>query len=78
MWTALLAFPSYNDLSAHMWWYLGRSSGFVAFWLLFASVALGLAVSSRVFDGLLGRPWVYELHKFVSMSRPARHDVSRD
>jgi predicted ferric reductase len=65
--SVLLAYPSFNDLSAHMWWYLGRSSGFVAFWLLFASIALGLAVSSRVFDGLLGRPWVFELHKFLSI-----------
>jgi predicted ferric reductase len=58
---------SLNDLSTHLWWYLGRSSGFVAFWLLFASVALGLAVSSRVFDGMLGRPWVFEVHKFLSV-----------
>lgn len=55
------------DISKHMYWYMGRSSGFVAFWLLFASVALGLAVSSRVFDGVLGRPWVFEVHKFFSI-----------
>ncbi|HYM15583.1 MAG TPA: hypothetical protein VEZ14_08485 [Dehalococcoidia bacterium] len=55
------------DLSTHVYWYLGRSSGFVAYWLLFASVAVGLAVSSRIFDGLLGRPWVLELHKFLSV-----------
>ena len=64
---ALVSGISLNDLSAHLWWYLGRSSGFVAFWLLFASVALGLAVSSRVFDGVLGRPWVFEVHKFLSV-----------
>ena len=51
----------------HMWWYLGRSSGFTAFWLLFASVAMGLAVSSRVFDGMFARPWVFEFHKFLSI-----------
>lgn len=55
------------DITQHIWWYLGRSSGFVAYWLLFTSVAMGLAVSSRVFDGVLGRPWVYELHKFLSI-----------
>lgn len=55
------------DFGQHVYWYLGRSSGFVAYWLLFASVALGLAVSSRVFDGMLARPWVYELHKFLSL-----------
>ena len=60
----LFTFP---DVSQHMYWYMGRSSGFVAYWLLFTSVALGLAVSSRVFDGVLGRPWVFEVHKFFSI-----------
>jgi predicted ferric reductase len=55
------------DITQHMYWYLGRSSGFVAYWLLFTSVAMGLAVSSRVFDGVLGRPWVFEVHKFLSV-----------
>jgi len=55
------------SVTVHMYWYLGRSSGFVAYWLLFASVAMGLAVSSRVFDGMLARPWVYEVHKFLSV-----------
>jgi predicted ferric reductase len=63
----ILLSSSLDDLSAHLWWYLGRSSGFVAFWLLFASVALGLAVSSRIFDGVLARAWVFELHKFLSI-----------
>jgi len=56
-----------HGVSVHMYWYLGRSSGFVAYWLLFAAVAMGLAVSSRVFDGVLGRPWVFEVHKFLSL-----------
>jgi len=55
------------DFSVHVYWYLGRSAGFIAYWLLFLSVALGIAVSSRVFDGLLGRPWVFEMHKFLSI-----------
>jgi predicted ferric reductase len=51
----------------HLWWYMGRAGGFVAYWLLFGSLALGLAVSSRFFDGLLARPWVYEMHQFLSL-----------
>jgi predicted ferric reductase len=51
----------------HLYWYLGRAGGFVAFVLLFASVVLGLAVSSRVFDGMLARPWVFEMHQFLSI-----------
>ncbi|MEX1253758.1 MAG: hypothetical protein WEE64_05395 [Dehalococcoidia bacterium] len=53
--------------SQHIYWYMGRSSGFAAYWLLLASVVLGLAVSSRVFDGWLVRPWVYEMHQFLSL-----------
>ncbi len=53
--------------SVHRWWYLGRASGFVAFGLLLASVLLGLGISSRVFDGLLMRPWVFDMHQFLSI-----------
>lgn len=75
VWGAVLALAVYffpvpyrlPDFSYHIFWYLGRSSGFIAYWLLFASVALGLAVSSRVFDGVLGRPWVFDVHKFLSI-----------
>jgi predicted ferric reductase len=56
-----------TDVSAHMYWYLGRSAGLVAFWLLFLSVVLGIAVSSRIFDGLFQRGWVYDIHKFLSI-----------
>lgn len=51
----------------HAWWYMGRASGFVAFAVLLASVLLGLGVSSRVFDGLLMRPWVFDMHQFLSL-----------
>jgi predicted ferric reductase len=53
--------------SVHTWWYMGRASGFTAFGLLLSSVLLGLGVSSRVFDGLLIRPWVYDMHQFLSV-----------
>jgi predicted ferric reductase len=46
---------------------MGRAGGFAAFALLTASMLLGLGISSRVFDGLLIRPWVYEMHQFVSL-----------
>lgn len=70
--TGAAAPPDLGDTSApmrseHMWWYMGRAGGFVAYWLLFGSLALGLAVSSRFFDGLLARPWVYEMHQFLSL-----------
>ena len=56
-----------HDVSVHAYWYAGRSAGLIAYWLLFLSVALGIAVSSRVFDGMLNRGWVYDIHKFLSI-----------
>jgi predicted ferric reductase len=55
------------DLGLHTYWYLGRAGGFVAFVLLLVSMLMGLAISSRIFDGLLTRAWFFELHKFVSL-----------
>jgi predicted ferric reductase len=51
----------------HPYWYAGRATGLVAYVLLAASTALGLAISSRIFDGVLNRAWVYEMHRFVSV-----------
>ena len=56
-----------SDPNTQIFWYMGRSSGFVAYWLLFLAVVVGLGVSSRVFDGLLARTWVFEIHKFLSI-----------
>ena len=60
--------PPFSDTlgSVHRWWYLGRASGFVAYALLVGSMLLGIGISSRVFDGLLVRPWVFEMHQFLS------------
>lgn len=55
------------DLGLHSYWYLGRAGGLIAFGLLFVSVVMGVAISSRIFDGLLARGWFFELHKFVSL-----------
>ena len=56
-----------SDMMAHPYWYVGRSAGFVAYGLLLLSTVLGLTVSSRVTDGLLGRAWVFDLHRFLSV-----------
>jgi predicted ferric reductase len=53
--------------SVHRYWYMGRASGFAAYGMLLGSVLLGLGVSSRVFDGWLIRPWVFEMHQFLSI-----------
>jgi predicted ferric reductase len=59
--------PAGVDFGLHTYWYLGRAGGLVAFGLMFVSVILGVAISSRIFDGLLARAWFFELHKFVSL-----------
>jgi len=59
--------PTDSMTSVHAYWYMGRASGFIAYGLLLASIALGLAVSSRVADGLLARPWVFDMHQFLSL-----------
>ena len=53
-------------MDQHFYWYMARSSGLVAFWLLTLSTALGLSTSSRLWDGLLERGWVFETHRVVS------------
>jgi predicted ferric reductase len=59
--------PASIDFGVHTYWYLGRAGGLVAFGLMFVSVILGVAISSRIFDGLLARGWFFEVHKFVSL-----------
>jgi predicted ferric reductase len=55
------------SLGLHGYWYLGRATGFAAYGVLFVSVVFGLAVSSRLFDGLFARSWFFELHRFLSL-----------
>lgn len=54
-------------MDPHFYWYLSRSSGIVAFWLLTLSAGLGMSITSRLWDGLINRAWVYEIHKFLSL-----------
>ena len=55
------------DLDVHFYWYMARASGVVAFALLTLATGLGLAVTSRLGDGLLNRSWVFEVHKSISL-----------
>ena len=51
----------------HTYWYLTRASGFVAYLLLFISVALGLAMTGDLLERWLRRFRVYDLHRFVTL-----------
>jgi hypothetical protein len=48
-------------------WYLSRATGFTAYILLFAAVALGLAIRTRGLDRLVARWRVTDLHIFISL-----------
>jgi predicted ferric reductase len=53
--------------SFQLWWYVTRSSGIVAYMLLWFSMVLGLAVSSKTLDRLLDRMFTYDFHQFISL-----------
>jgi predicted ferric reductase len=53
--------------SAHIWWFISRSAGIVAFLLLWLSTAWGLAVPSKIFDPLLARFHTFDFHEFISL-----------
>ena len=50
----------------HSYWYLSRASGFVAYLLLWGSVAWGLLLSSKIGKGWLRPPTLLDAHQFLS------------
>ena len=48
------------------WWYMVRSSGVVAWGLSFTAILVGILMSGRVRKGQIGRPWLLDLHRFLS------------
>ncbi|GEM_PF-430396 len=53
--------------NANVPWYLSRATGFVAYLLLFVTVALGLAIRTKAFDRIVARWRVTDLHGFLSV-----------
>jgi predicted ferric reductase len=53
--------------SVQLWWYVTRASGLVAYLLLWFSMVLGLAVTSKYLDQLLERVFTYDFHQFISL-----------
>jgi predicted ferric reductase len=48
-----------------VWWYVSRSSGFVAWGLAVAAVLWGLALSTRALGRRPPAPWLNDLHRFL-------------
>ena len=53
--------------SIQVWWYVTRAAGIVAYLLLWFSMVLGLAVTSKYLDLLLDRMFTYDFHQFISL-----------
>jgi predicted ferric reductase len=54
------------DAETKSYWYLSRASGIVAYLLLWASVAWGLLLSTRLGRHLVSAPVLLDAHQFVS------------
>ncbi len=52
-------------MSSHLWWYVARASGIVAWGLVSASVAMGLWLSLRLTRRRPKPAWVLDLHRFL-------------
>jgi predicted ferric reductase len=48
-------------------WYITRSAGLTAYLLLWLSTAWGLAVPSKILDGILHGSFTFEFHQFISL-----------
>ncbi len=53
--------------STQVFWYITRSAGLIAYLLFWLSTVWGLAVSSKIFDRLLNRPFTFDSHEFLSL-----------
>ena len=52
-------------MNPHIWWYVARASGIVAWALLALSVLWGLLVSTRVLQGRPSPAWLLDSHRFL-------------
>jgi predicted ferric reductase len=53
--------------TVQIWWYVTRSAGIIAYLLLWFSMILGLAVTSKYMDLMLDRLFTYDFHQFISL-----------
>lgn len=52
-------------MSEHIWWYVARASGLVAWGVLTASMAFGLTLSTRLFGRGVAPAWLLALHRYL-------------
>ena len=51
----------------HIWWYISRASGLMAYLLVWLSTLWGFAISSKIFDSFLKREFTYDFHEHISL-----------
>lgn len=51
----------------HAYWYLSRTSGFVAYVLLWLSMVFGLLLTNKLAKSTTGIPAAFDLHQFASL-----------
>lgn len=51
----------------HEFWYLSRAAGFTGYLLLFVSVALGIAIGTRLAERIAKRNTIFDLHRFTTI-----------
>ena len=52
-------------MNEKLWWYVARSGGLAAWWLLAVAVLWGLMLSTRVAAGKVAPAWLLDLHRFL-------------
>lgn len=52
-------------MNPHVWWYLARATGIVAWVLAAASVLWGMALSTRALGAKPKAPWLLDLHRYL-------------
>jgi len=53
--------------SVHIWWYITRASGLMAYLLVWFSTIWGFAISSKILDPFLERQFTYDFHEHLSL-----------
>jgi predicted ferric reductase len=53
--------------SIHVWWYISRASGLMAYLLVWLSTIWGFAISSKIFDSYIERVFTYDFHEHLSL-----------
>ena len=53
--------------SVHIWWYITRASGLMAYLLVWLSTVWGFAVASKIFDSFIKRDVTYDFHEYISL-----------